>query len=30
VPEFIELIDLGALDRLADPFAAAIRGVLGR
>jgi hypothetical protein len=30
VPEFIELIDLGALDRLGDPFASAIRGVLGR
>ncbi len=30
VPEFIELIDLAALDALADPFAAAIRGVVGR
>jgi hypothetical protein len=30
VPEFIELIDLAALDALADPFAATIRGVLGR
>jgi hypothetical protein len=29
VPEFIELIDLGALDRLGDPFTADIRGVLG-
>jgi hypothetical protein len=30
VPEFIELIDLAALDALADPFAAAIRHVVGR
>jgi hypothetical protein len=30
VPEFIELIDLAALDALADPFAASIRGVLAR
>jgi hypothetical protein len=30
VPEFIELIDLAALDALSDPFVASIRGVLGR
>jgi hypothetical protein len=30
VPEFIELIDLDALDRLGDPFQAGLRGVLGR
>lgn len=30
VPEFIELIDLGALDRLQDPFADGIRAVLAR
>jgi hypothetical protein len=30
VPEFIELIDLGALDELQDPFAAGIRAVLAR
>jgi hypothetical protein len=30
VPEFIELIDLEALDALRDPFADGIRGVLGR
>jgi hypothetical protein len=30
VPEFIELIDLAALEALGDPFAASIRGVLGR
>jgi len=30
VPEFIELIDVAALDALRDPFADGIRGVLGR
>ena len=30
VPEFIELIDLAALDALGDPFATAIRGVVAR
>jgi hypothetical protein len=30
VAEFIELIDLGALDALQDPFQAGIRAVLGR